>query len=427
MNLNLPDSKNFQWIDGELYCEQTPLSELAKLYGTPLYVYSKEAIVSAFNAYKKALAPYSHLLCYALKANSNLSIISLLGSLEAGFDIVSAGELARIKAAGCSTENVIFSGVGKTSEEIEVALEANIKCFNVESAAELDRIINICKKLGKKARISFRVNPDVDAKTHPYISTGLRKNKFGVSYEEAVALYEKASKHVKELDVVGIDCHIGSQITEVEPFVDACEKLCDLLDKLKLKGINLKHIDFGGGLGIRYANEVVPTPTMLVNALRRVLKKRGYENLQMIFEEGRSLVGNSGALLMTVQYMKQGELKNFCIVDAAMNDMIRPTLYQAWMQIVPVKPKNEAGTFCYVVGPICETGDWLGKDRQLAVSAGDVLALLSAGAYGMSMASNYNTRPRPAEVLVEGKSFRLIRKREAIKDLYHLELPSELD
>lgn len=425
MNLNLPDSENFKWIDKELYCEQTPLSGLAKQYGTPLYVYSKSAIVSAFTAYKEALAPYPHLLCYALKANSNLSIISLLNSLGAGFDIVSSGELARIKAAGCPTDKVIFSGVGKTVEEITDALNSNIKCFNIESPAELDRIINVCKRLGKRARISFRVNPNVDAKTHPYISTGLKKNKFGVSYAQAVSLYEKASQHPNELEIIGIDCHIGSQITETDPFVDACEKLCDLLDQLKQKGIHLRHIDFGGGLGIRYSNEVVPTPKMLVNALRRILKKRGYEKLEMIFEEGRSLVGNSGALLMTVQYLKEGELKNFCIVDTAMNDMIRPTLYQAWMQIVPVRPQKLPGTFCYVVGPVCETGDWLGKDRQLAVSENDILALLSAGAYGMSMASNYNSRPRPAEVLVDGKNVCLIRKRESFEDLYKLELPDK--
>ena len=363
MNLSLPNDREFAWKDGTLWCENVPLKDLAARFGTPLYVYSKRAIVTAFQSYQKPLEPYKHLMCFAVKANSNLSIIRLLGELGAGFDIVSEGELRRIQAAGCDTSKVIFSGVAKTHHEIEAALDANIKCFNIESPAELDRVIAVAQKKGKKARVSFRVNPDVDAKTHPYISTGLKKNKFGIAYDQAVELYLKASRS-PELEVVGIDCHIGSQITDTAPFVDACEKLCTLLDKLRLNGIELQHIDFGGGLGIQYSTEAVPSPTVLVAALRRVLVKRGYGDKEMIFEAGRSLVGNSGALLMTVQYMKQGELKNFCIVDCGMNDMIRPTLYQAWMQIVPVKPRKEGKeTYCYVVGPVCETGDWLGKDR----------------------------------------------------------------
>ena len=375
-----------------------------------------------FQSYQKPLEPYKHLMCFAVKANSNLSIIRLLGKLGAGFDIVSEGELRRIQAAGCDTSKVIFSGVAKTYHEIEAALDADIKCFNIESPAELDRVIAVAQKKGKKARVSFRVNPDVDAKTHPYISTGLKKNKFGIAYDQAVELYLKASRS-PELEVVGIDCHIGSQITDTAPFVDACEKLCTLLDKLRLNRIDLQHIDFGGGLGIQYSNEAVPSPTVLVAALRRVLVKRGYGDKEMIFEAGRSLVGNSGALLMTVQYMKQGELKNFCIVDCGMNDMIRPTLYQAWMQIVPVTPKKEEKeTYCYVVGPVCETGDWLGKDRLLNVQEGDLMALLSAGAYGMSMASNYNSRCLPAEVLVDGNRAVLIRKRQCAEELFSDEI-----
>lgn len=425
MNLFLPNSQEFEWRNGTLWCEDVSLADLAAKYGTPLYVYSKKAIVSAFENYQKPLAPYPHLVCYALKANSNLSIIRLLGKLGAGFDIVSEGELRRVQAAGCDTTKVIFSGVAKTHAEIEAAINAEIKCFNIESEAELERIIEIAAKMGKVARISFRVNPDVDAKTHPYISTGLKKNKFGVAYDKAVELFERAAK-APELEVVGIDCHIGSQITDTAPFVDACEKICTLLDKLRLRGINLKHIDFGGGLGIQYSNEAVPSPAVLVAALRRVLVKRGYGDKEMIFEAGRSLVGNAGALLMTVQYMKKGEMKNFCIVDTGMNDMIRPTLYQAWMQIVPITPdKNIPEAFCYVVGPVCETGDWLGKDRLLGVKQGDVLAMLSAGAYGMSMASGYNSRRLPAEVLVDGDHAALIRKRQSYEEIYSDELLEE--
>lgn len=418
MNLSLPNDKEFYWKDDTLWCEGVRLDELARKYGTPLYVYSKKSIQDAFQSYREPLAPYKHLICFAVKANSNLSIVRLLGNLGSGFDIVSLGELRRVQAAGCDTSKVIFSGVAKTREEIAAALEANIKCFNIESAEELDRIIDVCKEKGVKARVSFRVNPDVDAKTHPYISTGLKKNKFGVAYDKAVDLYIKASQ-TPELEVVGVDCHIGSQITDTSPFVDACEKICTLLDKLKLHGIDLKHIDFGGGLGIQYNTEAVPSPTVLVHALRRVLVERGYGDKEMIFEAGRSLVGNSGALLMTVQYMKQGEIKNFCIVDTGMNDMIRPALYQAWMQIVPVSPRKDGKeSYCYVVGPVCETGDWLGKDRLLNVKQGDVLAMLSAGAYGMSMSSNYNSRRLPAEVLVDGDRAHLIRRRQNFDNLF---------
>lgn len=422
MNLTLPNDQDFYWKDGSLWCEGVSLETLARKFGTPLYVYSKHALVSVFNAYQSALADYPHLVCFALKANSNLSIIKLFGELGSGFDIVSGGELQRVKAAGCDTRKVIFSGVGKTVREIREALLADIKCFNIESPAELDRIIAVASELKLRARVSFRVNPDVDAKTHPYISTGLKKNKFGIAYEDAVSLYIKASQ-APELEVVGIDCHIGSQITETTPFADACEKLCTLLDQLAEHGINLKHIDFGGGLGIKYGTETPPTAKELTAALRRVLVRRGYGDLEMIFEAGRSLVGNSGALLTEVEFLKSGQLKNFIMVDAAMNDMIRPTLYQAWMQIVPVTPSNDKSAAFYdVVGPVCETGDWLGKDRLLSVRQGDILAMLSAGAYGMTMASNYNSRCLPAEVLVNGEEAHLIRRRQNYEDLYRDEI-----
>ena len=422
MNLSLPNDHEFHWKDGSLFCEGVPLESLAHRFGTPLYVYSKKALVSAFNAYNDALESYPHRICYALKANSNLSVIKLFASLGAGFDIVSGGELERVKAAGGDTRKVIFSGVAKTISEIKAALEADILCFNIESPAELDRIIQVARETGKRARISFRVNPDVDAKTHPYISTGLKKNKFGISYEDALSLYKKAAA-APELEVVGIDCHIGSQITDVNPFSDTCERICNILDKLDCEGIHLKHIDFGGGLGIRYNNEVAPSPKELVLALRRVLVKRGYQDLEMIFEAGRSLVGNAGALLTEVEFFKAGQLKNFCLIDAGMNDLIRPTLYQAWMQIVPVTPDPSLNpSFCDVAGPICETGDWFGKDRLLAAKQGDILAVLSAGAYGMSMASNYNTRRLPAEVMVDGNEVKLIRRRQTYAEIFANEI-----
>ena len=422
MNLDLPNSVDFHWEEGELFCEGLSLESLAKKYGTPLYVYSKASITRAFKAYTDALQPYPHLMCYALKANSNIAIIQLLASMGSGFDIVSLGELARVKAAGADCSKVIFSGVGKTKTEIKEAILSNLKSINIESASELDRVLEVARELGCKANISFRVNPNVDAKTHPYISTGLKKNKFGVSYETAVPLYKKAALHSDLVQVVGVDCHIGSQITQIEPFLDACEKICDLLDALRSEGINLHHVDFGGGLGIRYNDEEVPAAAELIEALHTILQQRGYGKLEMIFEAGRSLVGNSGALLTEVQYTKQTEQKNFVIVDAAMNDMIRPSLYQAWMQIVPVKPtENSSDLICDVVCPVCETGDWLAKDRPLDVCQGDILALLSAGAYGMSMSSAYNSRRLCAEVLVDGKTAHLIRQRDSFEDLYRNE------
>ena len=366
MNLSLPNDREFAWKDGTLWCENVPLKDLAARFGTPLYVYSKRAIVTAFQSYQKPLEPYKHLMCFAVKANSNLSIIRLLGELGAGFDIVSEGELRRIQAAGCDTSKVIFSGVAKTHHEIEAALDANIKCFNIESPAELDRVIAVAQKKGKKARVSFRVNPDVDAKTHPYISTGLKKNKFGIAYDQAVELYLKASRS-PELEVVGIDCHIGSQITDTAPFVDACEKLCTLLDKLRLNGIELQHIDFGGGLGIQYSTEAVPSPTVLVAALRRVLVKRGYGDKEMIFEAGRSLVGNSGALLMTFQYMKHG-----CVVAATGSSCgitwLMGGTYEQVAYAVQNMIANLTGMICDGAKPSC----------ALKVTTGVSTAVLSA-------------------------------------------------
>ncbi len=429
MNLFLPNSKQFHWKDGQLYCEKVPLKKLAEKYGTPLYVYSYNAIKDAFDSYKDALAGIPHLLCYAMKANSNIAVIRLLSRLGAGFDIVSGGELSRVVAAGADPKKVIFSGIGKTVSEIEFALKSDILCFNVESAPELERIIQVAGRLGKQARISLRVNPNVDAKTHPYISTGLKKNKFGVAYEEALKIYLRAAEFPEEIKITGIDCHIGSQITQIEPFADACDKLLDLVDKLKEHGIELDHIDFGGGLGIKYEDdEEAPAAKTLVGTLRDKLVGRGYGHISMVFEAGRSIVGNSGALIMEVQYLKAGEEKNFCIVDAAMNDMIRPTLYQAWMQIVPLEPVAGEDVVYDVVGPVCETGDWLAKDRALSVKPGDHLALLSAGAYGMTMSSHYNTRLKPPEIMVKEDGAYVIREREVISKLYSSEhlLPDQL-
>lgn len=420
MDLTLPSEDGFHWKNHVLYCEDVDLEKATSRFGTPLYVYSRKAIEIAYRRYADALQGIPHLMCYALKANSNLAIIDVLARLGAGFDIVSGGELARVKAAGGDTKKVVFSGVGKSTQEITDALNADIYCFNVESIPELDRIIETARQTGKRARISLRVNPDVDAKTHPYISTGLKKNKFGIAINEAFNVYRHAAQFPEQLHITGIDCHIGSQLTELSPFLDACHRIVDLIDKLKEHGIELEHIDFGGGLGITYQNENPPTPAELIANLRQILCDRGYDHLEMVFEAGRSIVGNAGALLTKIEYLKKGEEKNFCIVDAAMNDMVRPTLYQAWMQIVPVNtqklPHDEQ--VWDVVGPICETGDWLAKDRSLSLEQGRILALLSAGAYGMSMSSNYNTRVRPAEILVDGDKTYIIRPREEVQELF---------
>ena len=407
----------FKSRDGQLCCEQVPLTEIADRFGTPTYVYSRQAIEQAYSTYTRALTGRRSLVCYAAKANSNLAVLGLLARAGAGFDIVSGGELARVLAAGGDAGRIVFSGVGKLDHEIEAALRASILCFNVESQPELEQIARIAKSAGRRAPISLRVNPDVDARTHPYISTGLRDNKFGVAYEDTLGLYKQAATD-GNLAVVGIDCHIGSQITAVAPYLDAAERMLDLIDELQRAGIDLHHIDFGGGLGIRYGEEVPPSATELISALVARVDARGYGSKVLLFEPGRSLVGNAGALLTRVNLVKQGATRNFAVVDAAMNDLLRPTLYDAWMDVQPVVSRDAANVRYDVVGPVCESGDWLARDRNLAIAPGDLLAILGAGAYAMSMASNYNSRVRAAEVMVDRERAYCVRKREQIEELY---------
>jgi diaminopimelate decarboxylase len=413
----LPDGAGFAYRDGRLWCEASALDDLATRFGTPLFVYSRRAIESAFDSYANAFADRRALVCYAMKANSNLAVLNLLARRGAGFDIVSGGELARVLAAGGDPARVVFSGVGKTSAEIEQALASGIFCFNIESRPELDRIEAVASRRGRRARISVRVNPDVDACTHPYISTGLRDNKFGVAFEDVVALYVDAARR-PAIDVVGIDCHIGSQITEIGPYVDAADRVLDLVDALAQSGIHLQHIDFGGGLGIRYNGEVPPAPAALVVALLARLDARGHADKMVILEPGRSIVGNAGVLLTRVEYLKPGAVRNFAIVDAAMNDLARPAMYEAWMGVVPVVPRTSAATTYDIVGPICESGDWLARERSLAIEPGDLLAITGAGAYGMSMSSNYNSRPRAAEIIVDGVQSTEVRRRETLAELF---------
>jgi len=407
----------FEMREGELICEQVPLTTIAERFGTPTFVYSRRAIEQAYAAYITALSGRSALVCYAIKANSNLAVLNLLARAGAGFDIVSGGELARVLAAGGDPRRTVFSGVGKLDHEIAAALRANILCFNVESGAELEQLARMAAEAGRRAPISLRVNPDVDPKTHPYISTGLRDNKFGVAYEDTLALYEKAASN-RHLEVVGIDCHIGSQITAVAPYVDAADRILDVVDALARAGIELHHIDFGGGLGIRYGEEEPPAIAELIGALLARVDARGYGRKVLMFEPGRSVVGNAGALLTRVNLIKQGSTRNFAVVDAAMNDLIRPTLYRAWMDVQPVAPRDGARVRYDVVGPICESGDWLARERDLAIAPGDLLAILGAGAYAMSMASNYNSRGRAAEVIVDGDRAYCVRERETVEDLY---------
>ena len=400
--------------------EGVALSELARQHGTPLFVYSKAAILAALAAYQRGLAGREALICYAMKANSSLAILKLLADAGCGFDIVSAGELERALAAGATPSKIVFSGVGKTRAEMRRALEAGVGCFNIESMAELDVLSDVAVACGQTAPVSIRVNPNVDAKTHPYISTGLKGNKFGISHDEALAAYRHAAS-LPGLRVVGIDCHIGSQITESAPYLEAMDRVLDLVTQIEAAGIPIHHIDFGGGLGIDYNGDTPPAADVLWQQLLGKLDARGFGNRKIMIEPGRSLVGNAGVCLTEVLFLKPGEQKNFCIVDAAMNDLPRPALYEAFHRIVPLAEANPAAqTTTYdVVGPVCESGDWLGRDRALAVvQQGDVLAVLSAGAYCMSMASNYNTRPRAAEVLVDGASARVIRQREAVQDLW---------
>ena len=407
-----------------LRCEQVELQSLAESYGTPLYVYSKASLESGFTAWQDALSGLPHLICYAVKANSNIAILQCLAKLGAGFDIVSGGELARVMMAGGDPKKVVFSGVGKTPAELNDALDAGIRCFNVESASELKLLESIAAKKRMTAPVSIRVNPDVDAQTHPYISTGLKENKFGVDEATALELYHQA--HASDhLNPVGIDCHIGSQLTDISPYLEAVDHLLGIIDQLGDMGITLEHIDIGGGLGIQYQHEPETGPVALIELLKARLAQRG---LEVVVEPGRSIVGNAGVLLSEVVALKHGEHKNFAIVDAGMNDLIRPSLYQGWHAITPVV-QRDAETLTYdVVGPVCETGDFLGKDRDLSIEEGDVVAVMSAGAYGFVMASNYNSRPRAAELLIDGPNCHVIRRRETISTLVVDEalLPEEM-
>ena len=400
--------------DNELHVEDVVLSRVAKKFGTPSFVYSRAALTAAFRAYDNAFGDRPHLICYAAKANSNLAILDLLARLGSGFDIVSGGELRRVIAAGGDPRKVVFSGVGKSESELRDALTADILCFNVESESELIRLERIAAKMERTAPVSFRVNPDVDARTHPYISTGLRQNKFGVGFADALRLYHHAHE-APNLRVTGIDCHIGSQLTELAPLADTAHKIVELVDRLADEGIHVEHIDFGGGLGIRYTEESPPTPDRFVSML---IDAVGQRHQTMLIEPGRSLVGNAGLLLTRVEYLKHGEQKNFAVVDAAMNDLVRPALYDAHHDIRPVRKSDRTNAVYDVVGPICESGDFLGQARTLAVAEGDLLAVMSAGAYAMSMSSNYNTRPRAAEVMVDGDAMHLVRPRERVDDLY---------
>ncbi|MFN0183402.1 MAG: diaminopimelate decarboxylase [Aquabacterium sp.] len=417
MTAALPGAPYLRRDLGTLCLDGVALDDLAGHYGTPLYVYSRGAMKAAVAAYQQALGSRRHLLCYALKANSNLAVLRLFADAGCGFDIVSAGELARVMAIGVPGHRVVFSGVGKTAREMEAALEARVRCFNVESTAELERLAQVAQAHGSTATVSLRVNPDVDARTHPYISTGLRGNKFGIAHDAALDAYRRAAD-LPGLRVAGIDCHIGSQIMQVEPFIDALDRLLDLVEQVETAGIAIEHIDVGGGLGIAYADEQPPDAGAMVTAMLGRLDARGHGHREVVLEPGRSLVGNAGVLLTEVQYLKPGAERNFCVVDAAMNDLVRPAMYDAWMAIEPCQVRNDEPERTWdVVGPVCESGDWLCRDRPLAVRAGDRLAILSAGAYGMVMSSNYNTRPRAAEVMVENGRAALVRERESVQAL----------
>ncbi|MBD1550189.1 diaminopimelate decarboxylase [Pseudomonas typographi] len=404
----------FNYRDGELFAEGVALSAVAERFGTPTYVYSRAHIEQQYHSYTEALAGMEHMVCFAVKANSNLAVLNLLARLGAGFDIVSGGELERVLAAGGRAERVVFSGVGKTRADMRRALEVGVHCFNVESANELERLAQVAAEMGVRAPVSLRVNPDVDAGTHPYISTGLKENKFGVSIAEAEAVYVRAAQ-LASLDIIGVDCHIGSQLTSLAPFIDALDRLLLLVDRLAACGIHLKHLDLGGGLGVRYRNEQPPLAGDYIQAIRQRLEGR---DLALVFEPGRYIVANAGVLLTRVEYLKHTEHKNFAIVDAAMNDLIRPALYQAWMDVTAVVPRQGQAKAYDLVGPICETGDFLAKDRELSLEEGDLLAVHSAGAYGFVMSSNYNTRGRCAEVLVDGEHAFEVRRRETVAELY---------
>jgi diaminopimelate decarboxylase len=408
----------FSYRGAQLYAEGVALAEIAEQVGTPCYVYSRAHIEAQWRAFDAAFGERAHLVCYAVKANSNLAVLNLLARLGSGFDIVSVGELERVLAAGGDAARVVFSGVGKGVHEIERALEAGILCFNVESEAELVRLNEVAARLGRHAPVSLRINPDVDAKTHPYISTGLKESKFGIPMRQARAAYHVALK-LPHLRVAGVDCHIGSQLTELAPFQDSAARVLALVDELRADGIALTHLDLGGGLGIRYRDEHPPTPGEYVAALLQTLDAHDgrYRDLKLLVEPGRAIVGNAGMLMTRVQYLKHSEARNFAVVDAAMNDLMRPALYDAWQDIAPVHKRDAAPQVYDVVGPVCESGDFLGLERRLSVQPGDLLAIGSAGAYGSSMSSNYNTRPRAPEVLVDGDKFHVVRRRETIEEL----------
>ncbi len=411
------DYFNYQ-EDGHLWVESLPLASLANAHGTPLYVYSRATLERHWHAFDKAVGDHPHLICYAVKANSNLGVLNVLARLGSGFDIVSLGELERVIAAGGEPSKIVFSGVGKTHEEMQRALNLSIKCFNVESVAELERLNDVAGELGKKAPVSLRINPDVDAKTHPYISTGLKENKFGITYEQARDVYQYAHS-LPHVEVKGMDCHIGSQLTELAPFIESTDRLLQLIDALAEDGIEISHLDVGGGLGVTYLDETPPAPSDYANAL---LARLSYHpHIELVFEPGRAIAANAGVLVTKVEYIKRTAEKNFAIVDAAMNDLLRPALYQAWQDIVPVKPRTAETSVYDIVGPICETSDYLGKDRALVIESGDLLAIRSSGAYGFVMASNYNTRVRPAEILVDGETAHVVRQRESLASLWQLE------
>lgn len=404
----------FTYRDGELFAEGVALSAIASRFGTPTYVYSRAHVEAQYRSYADALQGVPHLVCYAVKANSNLAVLNLLARLGSGFDIVSSGELERVLAAGGSADRIVFSGVGKSRDDMRRALEVGVHCFNVESVDELERLQVVAAEMDVKAPISLRVNPDVDAGTHPYISTGLKENKFGIAIEQAEAVYLRAAS-LSNLDVIGVDCHIGSQLTSLPPFLDALDRLLALVDRLATQGVHIRHLDLGGGLGVRYKDEQPPVAGDYIKAVRERIAGR---DLALVFEPGRYIVANAGVLLTQVEYLKHTEHKNFAVIDAAMNDLIRPALYQAWMDVVPVQPRDGEAQRYDLVGPICETGDFLAKDRDLALAEGDLLAVRSAGAYGFVMSSNYNTRGRAAEVMVDGEQAYEVRRRETLEELY---------
>ncbi|MGR6503952.1 diaminopimelate decarboxylase [Shewanella sp. Koi 1] len=405
---------HFLYQDNTLYAEGCRVNDLAQQYGTPLYIYSRATLERHWHAFNNAVADHPHLVCYAVKANSNLAVLNVLARLGSGFDIVSGGELARVIEAGGDPAKVVFSGVGKTVAEMEQALNLGIYCFNVESSAELEQLNQVAGRLGKIAPVSLRVNPDVDAGTHPYISTGLKENKFGIAMDEAEVVFTRAHA-LPHLQVKGVDCHIGSQLTEIQPFLDAMDRMLALIDRLAEQGIVIEHFDVGGGLGVTYDDETPPHPDVYAAAL---LARLGDRKLKLIFEPGRAIAANAGIFVTQVLYLKENSDKRFAIVDGAMNDLIRPALYSAWQNIIPVNPRDELAQVFDIVGPVCETGDFLGKDRQLAIAAGDLLVVRSSGAYGFAMASNYNTRPRAAEVMVDGDKAYLVREREKLAQLW---------